>query len=68
VAGLRVRNRVQSLSTELIPLIVSSKLNRTPHTLIAIAPGDFREDLKYDVELELELVRPPRGHEEMGQS
>lgn len=28
----------------------------------------FQEDLRYDVQVELELVRPIRGGEEMGES
>ena len=27
----------------------------------------FQEDLRYDIQVEMELVRPSRGNEEMGQ-
>jgi len=27
----------------------------------------FQEDLRYDIQVEMELVRPSRGNEEMGE-
>lgn len=38
-----------------------------PHALIPLPSDQIQEDLRYDVEVEMELVRPPRGAEETGQ-
>jgi hypothetical protein len=45
-----------------------SKNYRTPHALVQLPVERFQEDLRYDVVVEMELVRPSRGQEEMGQS
>ena len=46
--------------------VLSSKVHRTPHTVIPILSSNFQEDLRYDVEVEMELVRPNRASEEIG--
>jgi hypothetical protein len=35
--------------------------------LIPLPNERFQEDLRYDVQVEMELVRPLRGQEEMGE-
>ncbi|KAK1924178.1 hypothetical protein DB88DRAFT_270075 [Papiliotrema laurentii] len=47
-------------------LMYGSKSHRTPHVLIPLPHERFQEDLRYDVQVEMELVRPLRGQEEMG--
>ncbi|KAK4687859.1 hypothetical protein P7C73_g2256, partial [Tremellales sp. Uapishka_1] len=49
-------------------LVYGSKVHRTPHALIPLAIDTFHEDLRYDIQVEMELVRPSRGAEEMGMS
>ncbi|CAD6588589.1 MAG: hypothetical protein TREMPRED_005102, partial [Tremellales sp. Tagirdzhanova-0007] len=43
-----------------------SRAYRTPYSLIPLPVDRFLEDVKYDVHVEMELVRPARGAEEMG--
>lgn len=38
-----------------------------PHALVPLPSDKIQEDLRYDVQVEMELVRPPRGQEETGQ-
>jgi hypothetical protein len=47
-------------------LVYGSRDHRTPHAVLAVEPDRFQEDLPYDVQVELELVRPSPGAEEMG--
>ncbi|ORY34045.1 hypothetical protein BCR39DRAFT_518237 [Naematelia encephala] len=47
-------------------LVYGAKSHRSPHTLIPLPVERFQEDLRYDVQIEMELVRPSRGSEEMG--
>ena len=49
-------------------LMIRSKVHRTPHVMIPLPLDRFQEDLRYDVQVEMELVRPERGQEEMGKS
>ena len=49
-------------------LVYGAKTHRTPHALLPLPVESFQEDLPYDVQIELELVRPSRGSEEMGAS
>lgn len=49
-------------------LIYGSRAHRTPHTLMPLPIDRFQEDLPYDVQVELELVRPTRGADEAGAS
>lgn len=51
-----------------IRLKTRSKVHRTPHVMIPLPLERFQEDLRYDVQVEMELVRPERGQEEMGMS
>jgi len=44
-----------------------SKTHRTPHVNIPLPLERFQEDLRYDIQVEMELVRPSRGNEEMGE-
>lgn len=39
-----------------------------PHALVPLPSDQIQDDLRYDVQVEMELVRPPRGQEETGQS
>ncbi|KAL1405431.1 hypothetical protein Q8F55_009062 [Vanrija albida] len=47
-------------------LVYGSRTHRTPHALLQLPHDRFQEDLPYDVQVELELVRPSRGAEETG--
>ncbi|ORX36695.1 hypothetical protein BD324DRAFT_461464 [Kockovaella imperatae] len=47
-------------------LIYGSKNMRAPHTTLDLPIERFQEELRYDVQVEMELVRPTRGSEEMG--
>lgn len=38
-----------------------------PHALVPLPSDLIQEDLRYDVQVEMELVRPTRGAEETGQ-
>jgi hypothetical protein len=44
----------------------SSRERPIPHALIPLPSEQIQEDLRYDVQVEMELVRPPRGAEETG--
>jgi hypothetical protein len=44
-----------------------AKTHRTPHAVVVLPMNRFQEDLRYDVMVEMELVRPSRGQEEMGE-
>lgn len=45
-----------------------SKMNPTPHTQITFAPAKlFPQDVAYDVEVELELLRPRVGSDDLGE-
>ena len=48
-------------------LNTSSRERPIPHALVPMPSDLIQEDLRYDVELEMELVRPARGAEETGQ-
>lgn len=52
----------------LMQVACRSKTHRTPHSLIPLPTNRFQEDLRYDVQVEMELVRPARGSVEMGES
>ena len=44
-----------------------SKINPTPHTQVTFSPTKlFPQDVAYDVEVELELLRPRVGSEDLG--
>ncbi|RSH78164.1 uncharacterized protein EHS24_002623 [Apiotrichum porosum] len=47
-------------------LVYGSRTHRTPHALLALPLDRFQEDLPYDVQVELELVRPNRDSDDMG--
>nr|XP_031863226.1 uncharacterized protein CI109_001098 [Kwoniella shandongensis]KAA5530298.1 hypothetical protein CI109_001098 [Kwoniella shandongensis] len=47
-------------------LFYGSKNHRLPHTTVAIPLEKILEDLRYDVQVEMELVRPPKAMEETG--
>ncbi|KAK8864363.1 hypothetical protein IAR55_001610 [Kwoniella newhampshirensis] len=47
-------------------LFYGSKNHRLPHTTVTIPLEKILEDLRYDVQVEMELVRPPRAMEETG--
>lgn len=38
-----------------------------PHALLPLPSDLIQENLRYDVQIEMELVRPTRGAEETGQ-
>lgn len=48
-------------------LNASSRERPIPHALVPMPSDLIQEDLRYDVEVEMELVRPARGVEETGQ-
>lgn len=48
-------------------LTYGSRAIRTPHATLQLPLGKFQEDLPYDVQVELELVRPSHTAEEMGE-
>lgn len=48
--------------------LCSSKIHRTPHALVPLIASNFQEDLRYDVDVEMELVRPHKASEEIGMS
>lgn len=48
-------------------LVYGSREHRTPHATLTLPVDRFQEDLAYDVQVELELVRPHAGSEEMGE-
>ncbi|BEI89145.1 uncharacterized protein CcaverHIS019_0205070 [Cutaneotrichosporon cavernicola] len=47
-------------------LTYGSRTIRTPHATLQLPVDRFQEDLPYDVQVELELVRPSQSSEEMG--
>ncbi|TXT03842.1 hypothetical protein VHUM_04363 [Vanrija humicola] len=47
-------------------LTYGSRTHRTPHALLQLSHDQFQEDLPYDVQVELELVRPSARAEETG--
>ncbi|KAI9639842.1 uncharacterized protein MKK02DRAFT_40169 [Dioszegia hungarica] len=47
-------------------LTYGSKIHRTPHALVPLIASNFQEDLRYDVDVEMELVRPHKASEEIG--
>jgi hypothetical protein len=47
-------------------LTYGSRAIRTPHATLQLPLDKFQEDLPYDVQVELELVRPSHTAEEMG--
>lgn len=47
-------------------LIYGSRAHRTPHALMTLPVDRFQEDLPYDVQVELELVRPTREADDSG--
>lgn len=73
MAILRVRisrSKFDEISSDTrtdITVYVRSKTQRTPHVLIQLPGEKFQEDLKYDIDVEMELVRPGRGDEAMGE-
>ena len=47
--------------------VYRSKLNPTPHTQVTFSPVKlFQQDVAYDVEVEMELLRPRLGSEDLG--
>lgn len=47
-------------------LVYGSRTHRTPHAVLPITLDRFQEDLPYDVQVELELVRPHSDAPETG--
>jgi hypothetical protein len=47
--------------------MIRSKEQPIPHALVPLPTDLVQEDLRYDVEVEMELVRPARGAEETGE-
>ncbi|GMK57219.1 hypothetical protein CspeluHIS016_0400530 [Cutaneotrichosporon spelunceum] len=47
-------------------LTYGSRVIRTPHATLQLPADKFQEELPYDVQVELELVRPSHSSEEMG--
>lgn len=47
-------------------LVYGSRTHRTPHAVLPINLDRFQEDLPYDVQVELELVRPHSDAPETG--
>lgn len=64
MAHLRVGLDFALRRTELT--MVRSRERPIPHALVPIPGNQIQEDLRYDVQVEMELVRPPRGAEETG--
>jgi len=50
-----------------VKLMTRSRERPIPHTLVPLPTDLIQEDLRYDVQVEMELVRPPRGAEETGE-
>lgn len=60
-------------ATCLVLLLLIAETNRSrdqpiPHALVPLPSDRIQEDLRYDVQVEMELVRPPPGQEETGKS
>lgn len=49
-----------------VELTISSRVHPTPYSLIPLPSSRFQEDLRYDVIVEMELVRPHKLAEETG--
>jgi hypothetical protein len=47
--------------------MIRSKERPIPHALVPLPTDLIQEDLRYDVEVDMELVRPARGAEETGE-